>query len=192
METLEEPRITRHRLTVDEYERMAEVGVLAPDARLELIDGEIIDMAPIGTQHYWTVGTLHRLLQQAVGNEGWVISQSPLRLSAQSQPEPDLVVLKPQVSTAALPGAADVFLVIEVSDTTLSYDVRVKAPLYARHGVPECWVFDLTNQQLRVFRQPQGDTWGEALTLPQPGRIALPGLAGVDIDLGGVFQRSGA
>ncbi len=189
MEVLEEPRILRHRITVDDYYRMAEVGVLAPDARVELIEGEVIDMAPMGTRHRYVVMSLTRLLLRAVGDGALVSAQLPLRLGDHSEPEPDLALLKPRDDGYAtrMPGGEDTLLVIEVSDTTLAYDVRIKAPLYARHGVPELWVIDLSGGLLRRYSAPEGDAWGEASATPNPGRVALPGLAGIEVDLAGLF-----
>jgi Uma2 family endonuclease len=190
MEVLEEPRIVRHRLTVDDFYRMAEVGVLAPDARVELIEGEILDMAPIGSRHYAAVLRLHRLIDRAVADSALLAVQSSLRLSDASEPEPDLVVLKPRSDffEASLPTAADCFLVIEVSDTTLPYDVKVKAPLYAKHGVPEYWVIDLEGKQLRRFAAPKEGVWTEVHVVAAPGLVVLPGLAGLTVDLSGLFQ----
>ena len=187
MDELEEPRVARHKLTAEEYYRMAEVGVLAHDAHIELIEGEVIDMAPIGTKHYWAVTTLNRLLQRAVGDAAVVVVQSPLRLGPHSEPEPDVMLLKPGLSTSALPTGPDTLLVIEVSDTTLAYDVRIKAPLYARHGVPELWILDLSGKALRCLRNPVGDTWTEISILSQPGTLALPGLPGITLNLEGLL-----
>jgi Uma2 family endonuclease len=188
MEVLEEPHIVRHRITVDDYYRMAEVGLLAHDARIELIEGEIIDMAPIGSRRYWAVITMNRLLVQAVGQSALVVVQAPVRLSPHNEPEPDLMLLKASTSAAALPAGADTLLVIEVSDTTLAYDVKVKAPLYAKHGVPEYWVMDLEGKKLRRFAAPQGGVWSDVSVLAAPGLVALPGLANLTVDLGGVLQ----
>jgi Uma2 family endonuclease len=189
MDVLDEPLITRHRLTVDEYARMAEAGVLAPDARVELIDGEVIDRAPMGTRHRATVMRLGRLLERAVGDAAQVSSQLPIRLGANNEPKPDLALLRPRADfyTDVMPTGTDCLLVIEVADTTLPYDVRIKGPLYARHGVPEYWVFDLPGRQLRIFRQPQLDAYAEASVVRQPGRLPLPGLVDVHIDLTGVL-----
>ena len=189
MEVLEEPQLLRHRLTAEEYGRMVESGVLPPDVRVELIDGEVIDMAPMGSRHYSTVARLHRLLERAIQDRGIVVAQAPLRLSAHDEPEPDLVVLEPREDfyVGALPTGTDCLLVIEVSDTTLAYDVRIKAPLYARQGVPEYWVIDLPGQALRRFSTPVGGEWQQITTLKHPGRIALPGLSGAEIDLASLF-----
>jgi Uma2 family endonuclease len=190
MEVLEEPRIVRHRLTVDDYYRMAEVGVLARDARVELIEGEIIDMAPIGSRHYWAVVTMNRLLIQAVGDTAVVVVQAPVRLSQHNEPEPDLMLVKPSTSAAALPTGTDTLLVIEVSDSTLPYDVKFKAPLYAKYGVPEYWVVDVEGKQLRRFAAPKGGVWTDVSVVCALGVVALPGLAGLTVDLSGLFQQA--
>jgi Uma2 family endonuclease len=189
MEVLEEPRVVRHRLSVDDYARMTEAGVLAHDARVELIDGEVIEIAPIGSRHYAAVSKLDRWLQRAVQDQSIVVTQAPIRLSTHSEPEPDVVLLKPRVDfyEGALPTGTDTLLVIEVSDTTLAYDVRIKAPLYARFGVPEYWVVDITNGLLRIFRDPQGGQWLDVTATAQPALMALPGLPGCSVDLTGLF-----
>jgi Uma2 family endonuclease len=189
LEVREEPHIVRHRLSVDDYYRMAEVGVLAHDARVELIDGEIIEMAPIGSRHYAAVAKLTRLLERLTLDNAIVVAQSSIRLNPSSQPEPDLVVLKPRADfyASGLPTGKDCFLVVEVSDTTLPYDVKVKAPLYAQHGVPEYWVFDLDQKALRRFASPKDGVWTDVSAVVSPGRIALPGLDGLHIDLIGVL-----
>ena len=189
MELLEEPLITRHRLTVEDYDRMAETGVLAPGARVELIDGEVIDMAPMGTGHHSMVMRLSHLLHDAVGNHATVMTQLPLRLDRHSEPEPDLALLKPREDfyAGALPTGADTLLVVEISDSTLAYDVRIKAPLYARNGVPELWIVDLPGHALRCFRSPRGDTWTDIRIITEPGVVPLPGLPGVTLDLSGLL-----
>jgi Uma2 family endonuclease len=124
---------------------MAEVGLLAPDARVELIEGEIIDMAPIEMEHGWVVDRLNHLLVTTVGAKGVVRVQGAVRLSQWSQPQPDVVILAPRSDYRTRhPTGADSLLVIEVSDTTVRYDLNVKTPLYARHGVPEVWIIDLS------------------------------------------------
>jgi Uma2 family endonuclease len=181
--------VMRHRLTVADYYRMAEAHVLLPDARVELIDGEVIDMATIGTRHAATVGKLTRALMRAVGDQAIVWAQNPLRLGEFSEPEPDLMLLAPRADfySAAHPGAADVQLLIEVSDTSARYDREIKLPLYARHGVPEVWIVDLDNHQLHMFRQPRGDVYAESESTAQPGPTAVTALPGITIDLNGVL-----
>src|SRR5690606_16285512 len=153
MGTLMDSWPKRHRITADEYHRMAEVGLLAPDARVELIEGEIIEMAPIGKEHTSVVDQLTRLFVRAVGDDAIVRVQGSVRLGSISEPEPDLVLLRPRTDfyRNQFANAPDILLVIEVSDTTLRYDREVKVPLYARHGVPETWIVDLPHQRLLVY-----------------------------------------
>jgi Uma2 family endonuclease len=176
--------LRRHRLTVEAYHRMAEAGVLAPDARVELIDGEIVDMAPIGTCHGSAVMRLTHLLTQAVGASAIVSVQSSLRLGDRSEPQPDLMLLLPRDDFygTAHPVAADVLLLIEVSDSTARYDREIKLPLYARHGVAEVWIIDLDARLLRVCRQPVGEAYTQTTETAVPGLLSPMLLPGVAID----------
>jgi len=135
---------------------MGEAGVFAPDARLELIEGEIVEMAPIGSPHAGMVNTLNRLLGGLAGDRALVSVQNPLVLGERSVPQPDLALLKPRADnyTGSHPTAADVLLVVEVSDATLRFDIETKIPLYARAGIAEAWVVDLRERAVRVFREP--------------------------------------
>lgn len=181
--------LPRHRLTVDEYHRMGEVGLLAPEARVELIEGEIIDRARIGSRHAGTIARLIHLLTAAVGDRAIVYSQSPLRLDEHSEPQPDLALLKPRRDfyTSRHPTASDTLLVIEVSDVTLRYDRQVKVPLYARHGVPEVWIVDLENALTHFFRSPAGETYAHISATERPGLAPLVALPGVAVDLSGLL-----
>jgi len=180
----------RHRITVHDYHRMAEVGVLAPDARVELIEGEIIDMAPIGRDHQSIVDQLNRLLVSAVGDRAIVRVQGSVRLSEWSEPQPDVVLLKPRSdfyrSEFAL--GADTLLVIEVSDTTLRYDRDVKVPLYARHGVPEVWIVDVNGDALLVFGSLHGGKYLQQVTLARPATAPVAHLDGLVVDLAALFR----
>ena len=137
---------------------MGETGILGPRERVELIDGEIIDMSPIGVLHAAIVARLASHFSQRLGAMAVVWCQNPLRLDDISEPEPDLAILRPRADfyMTAHPGAADVLLVIEVADTSLAYDLGTKVPLYARHGIPEVWVIDAATRHTRVFRRPVG------------------------------------
>jgi Uma2 family endonuclease len=139
---------------------MGETGILGPRDRVELIDGEIIDMSPIGVLHAAIVVRLASYFSQRLGPMGVVWCQNPLRLDDISEPEPDIAILRPRADCymTAHPGAADVLLVIEVADTSLAYDLGTKVPLYARHGIPEVWVIDAATRQTRVFRGPVGSS----------------------------------
>jgi Uma2 family endonuclease len=182
--------ILRHRITVDEYYRMAEVGILPPDARVELIEGVIIDMAPIGTDHGGTVTQLNRLLSNAVGDFAYVWSQSAVRLSDISEPEPDFALLRPRADfyKKRHPGPEDTFLLIEVSNSSLRYDIEVKAPLYALHGIPEFWVVDLKGRQIRFFRSQKEAKYSDVTSTSEPGIVSPIALPGVQIDLAHILD----
>jgi len=153
----------RHRLNVDDYHRMAAAGILGEDDRVELIDGELIDIAPIGQDHVATVNGLAHALMAAFGDRAIVSIQNPLRLDRLNEPQPDIAVfrLRPDFyRTGPLPGPADVLLVAEVADSTLRYDRAVKLPLYARAGIGEVWIVDLRRRVVDVHRLPAGDGYG--------------------------------
>lgn len=178
--------LNRHRLTVDQYYRMAETGVLAPDARVELIEGEIVDRAAIGTRHASVVLKLTRLLAAAAGEQALLSVQGPLRLAPRSEPQPDLMLLAPRDDfyEQAHPIATDVLLLVEVSDTTARYDRGIKLQLYARHGVREVWIVDLDNHVLRTFRgpKPEAGIYTEVMETAHPGTLAPQALPGMNID----------
>ena len=185
MGLIEPPELLRrHRLTVDEYYRMAETGVLAPDARVELIEGGVIDMAPMRSRHASVVSRLVAGLTRAVGDQALVWCQLPLRLGDQTEPQPDLMLLAPRADyyANAHPTPAEVLLLIEVSDTTARYDRVIKLGLYARHAVPEVWIVDLDNQLLRVYRRPQGEVYTEVMETARPALLTPQLLPGVVID----------
>jgi Uma2 family endonuclease len=139
-----------HRLTIDDYYRMAEVGLLSPDDRTELIEGEIVHMPPIGSAHASVVTLLGRRLTRAVDDSVDVRVQQPVRFMPRSEPHPDVALVRHRADAYrhAHPTAADVLLLIEVSESTLRYDLEDKARLYATHRVPEYWVVDLVNQRI--------------------------------------------
>jgi Uma2 family endonuclease len=186
---MQEDLVRRHRLTVHEYYRMAEVGLLAPDARVELIEGEIIDMPPSGIPHAGILSRLNRLLLAAAGTQAAVRVQLPLRLDEFSEPEPDFAVLKWREDeyTSAHPTPSDTLLAIEVSQSSLRYDRKKKLPLYARHCIPEIWIVDLVNVRLHTFDYPQEGRYLNSSTTPQPGVVALKALPSLKVDLTGLF-----
>lgn len=179
-----------HRLTVEEYYRMAEVGLLAHDARVELIEGEIIDMAPIGSRHAAMVDRLGRRLTGAVGQSALVRTQHPLRLDTNSEPQPDIAIVRNRADEYAgsHPAATDTLLVIEVSDTTLRYDQETKSVLYARHAIPSFWIVDLANRQLHCFSVPAQSRYRDRTITAIPALMPLPGLEGIAVDLTGLFK----
>jgi Uma2 family endonuclease len=148
---------TRWRFTVRDYHRMGEAGILHEDDRVELIEGELVEMAAIGTRHFSCVNGLNRLLVMSVGDEAIVSVQNPVRLNEYTEPQPDLTVIRPRDYRLSLPGPEDVLLLIEVSDTTLAYDRGVKLPLYARAGIREVWIVDLAGEVIVRHTDPSGD-----------------------------------
>lgn len=180
--------IARHKLTVTDYYRMAEVGILAPDARVELIEGEIIDMAPIGSRHASVVDKLVRLLNRAVGNRAIVRARGSVRLSRHTEPEPDIALLKYREDfyVSAHPGPGDILLVIEVSDSTFVYDREVKAPLYARAEIPEYWLFDIEHGRVIFHRQPMEGAYREVSSSDRLGPVALAAAEEVVVDISGM------
>lgn len=147
--------LVHYKLTADEYQRMIETGIIAEGAPVELIAGELIQMAAFGGEHLLRVGDLTRLLILATEPPVFVSPQGSIRLDARSEPEPDFAILRSRPLGRTPPPADEVILVIEVSDSSLMYDLNVKAPLYARAGIPEYWVVDLTDQRVLRHRVPR-------------------------------------
>lgn len=183
--------VRRHRLTVEEYFRMAEVGLLAPDARVELIDGEIIDMAPMGYRHSSVISRLHGRFARELVGQACVWDQGTLRLSGLSAPQPDLVLLKYREDEYGLspPSPDDVLLIVEVSESSLRYDRKVKLPLYARHNIPEVWIIDVAALRIQFFHTLEAGQYTYAASTPAPGRISLYSLPGPGVDLTGLLEK---
>ena len=153
--------VRRRRFTVEEYYRMAEIGILTERDRVELIDGEIVEMTPIGHHHAACVHAVSALLTRALGDRALVWPQNPVLMPRNTEPQPDVVLLRPPLSQywARLPLPADVLLLVEVADTSYRFDREIKLPLYAAAGIPEVWLVDLTRNVVEVFRQPAGERY---------------------------------
>jgi hypothetical protein len=149
----------RRRFTIEEYEKMVATGVLAEDDCVELIEGEIVEMSPIGVPHRAVVANLNHLLMSRVGDRAWLWVQSPVRLPPRSEPQPDLAVLRLRSYMRESATTTDVQLVIEVADTSLQYDRTVKLRLYARAGIPEYWIVDVNTETVEVYRSPAGERY---------------------------------
>jgi len=163
--------VERKAFTVDQYEQMISAGVLREDDRLELIEGEILEMSPIGGLHIQVVNRLTRLLVLLLKDQAVVSIQNPIRLG-RSEPQPDVAVLRTDVNDrpAGVPRAEDVLLVIEVADTSAALDRTIKIPLYGREGVPEAWLVDLTLGSIEVYRGPNPSGYRNKQTLG-PGEV---------------------
>jgi Uma2 family endonuclease len=169
--------------TVEDYHRMAEVGLLGEDDRVELIEGQVIQMSPVGSRHAGCVNLLTRLLVDRCGDRAVVAVQNPVRLSVRSEPQPDLSVLRPRSDSyrGAHPGPEDPLLVIEVADTTLAYDRGLKAPLYGRHGIAETWVVDLEGDKIEVHQEPGPEGYARVETVSRGAELRVPGLPGLAV-----------
>ena len=153
---IEQTPAQRWRFTVDDYYRMGEVGILPHDARVELINGDVIQMPPIGSHHNGSVIGLDEILRDRLGRRVSISVQGPLILRQYGTPQPDVLILRRRDDhyRSANPTAADVLLVIEVSDSTLVHDRDTKGPLYAQAGIAEYWIVNLVTMQLMVYRRP--------------------------------------
>ncbi|MGH7355061.1 MAG: Uma2 family endonuclease [Candidatus Rokuibacteriota bacterium] len=168
--------LTRRRFTVKEYHRMIEVGLLTKRDRVELLAGDIVEMAPIGDPHAGTVDRITRLFVQALGNRVIVRVQGPVLLAVvESEPQPDLALLSPQADfyTSRRPEPADILLLVEVMDTSAARDRRVKLPLYARAGIVETWLVDVNTNQVEIHRRPGSGGYQETRMLQRGDRLAI-------------------
>lgn len=173
------------RLSVDAYHRMIEAGIFAEDDRVELIEGELRTMPPIKAAHAGKNKRLNRLFSALAADRAVVAVQDPLTLPPSSEPEPDLMLLRPRDDfyEAANPTAADVLLLVEIADTSLRYDRNTKIPLYAAHGIPEVWLVDIPHRRVEVYRNPGPEGYRQIL-LPDKGQAIEPLLlSGLSIQL---------
>lgn len=185
----------RHRFTVEEYRKMGEAGIFSEDDRVELIDGEIVEMAAIGDRHVESVMRLNRLLSRWVlleapeaDNDGeggaalFVSPQNPLTLGEHFEPEPDLVLVYRREGRAGVPVPEEVLLVVEVAYTSLIYDRETKLPLYADAGIPEAWLVDLTTDAIEVYSQPGPEGYGKLVSFSRSERVVSATLSGLTFD----------
>lgn len=175
--------LKRKRLTVDQYERMGQVGILDEDDRVELIDGEIIEMSPIGARHMACVNRLTRLLTSLLGVSAQVSVQNPIVLSAQSEPQPDVAVLRWSEDYYAhqKPTARDVLLIIEVGETSFDFDRTVKLPRYARAGIPLTILVDLTGERVIAYSDPMRGGYRTATEFKRGQEIAVASVTGLTL-----------
>jgi Uma2 family endonuclease len=174
-------QISRRHFNLDEYYRMAAAGVFREDDRVELIEGEIIEMSPIGSRHAACVGRLSKFFERLAGDYAIVWVQNPVQINDYSEPLPDVALLKTRSDFYAQgkPQPADVLLIVEVADSSVEYDHQIKVPLYARAGIPEMWIVNLPKDAVEVYTQPLDEAYreirlvkrGESLTAK-----AIPGL----------------
>jgi Uma2 family endonuclease len=156
----EKNEIRRRRFTAEEYHLMGEAGIFGEGERVELIEGEVVQMNPIGSRHAACVRILTRLLGRSLDDEFFLDVQNPVKINGGLEPQPDLMVVRARDYKDSLPGPEDVLLLIEVSDTTLSYDRNVKLPLYAKAGIRESWIVDLAGESIERHNDPSQTGYG--------------------------------
>lgn len=159
--------LPQRRWTVDEYHRMIAAGILTSRDRVELLDGHIIEMVPQEPPHASTTSSFGNDFVVMFAGKAWVRQQLPITIAPNSEPEPDIAVVRtdPKRYRDCHPAPDDVYLLIEVADSTLNYDRDRKVKIYARANIPEYWIVNVNQRQLLVFREPEGDTYQVAQVL---------------------------
>ncbi|MFN7928281.1 MAG: Uma2 family endonuclease [Blastocatellia bacterium] len=164
--------IPRRRFTVEEYHRMAEAGILAPEERIELIEGEVIEMAAIGPRHAMCVDRIDEVIREKLGRIIHLRAQNPIRLSNITEPQPDITLAKRADYSTHHPTGDDVLLAIEVSDTTLEKDRTLKQKVYANASVPEFWIVNLPDDVIEIYRNPAGDVYSDVQCILRDGTLS--------------------
>ena len=185
-----EPEVRRHRFTVEEYARMGVAGIFFEDDRVELIDGDVYEMTPIGPTHAGIVDELNELLVSRLAGKAKVRIQNPIRLGRHTEPQPDLVVARPRSShyTDRHPEGDEVLLVIEVADSSLRYDREAKLPLYAKTGIPEAWLVDVTARTITVHTKPGADGYAVEQALERGQEVVSSSVADLHLSVDRIFE----
>ena len=178
----------RRKIDVETFHRMGETRLLGPDERVELIDGDIVEMVPIGSEHAGTTGGLIRRLTLRIADTAFVTGSSPLHIDRFNEPQPDILVLRPRGDgyRAAHPSPADVFWLIEVAPSSLDYDRGFKSRLYAAAGVPELWIVDLGGRAVEVHRRPVPEGYAQR-TVHRTGALCPEALPAFAVDIAAIF-----
>jgi Uma2 family endonuclease len=175
------------KFTADEWERLVELGIFGEDERLELIDGEIVEMAPIGNDHAVCAANLHELFVLALRKRALVWGNGPARVAIDSVPEPDLALLRRRSYKPGSPRPDDILLIVEVADSWLRYDRTTKLGLYARAGIGEYWIVDVVGGAIESYRSPEGETYRERRRAGRGERLAPAAFPDVVISVDDVF-----
>lgn len=177
--------VRKHLTDIHEWRRLGEANIFPPESRIELIEGEIFEMAPIGFNHAGHLKSINKLFTKLVPDNLFTSVQGPLQLGGLSEPEPDFMLLKPDTDGYKThhPVADDVLLLIEVADSSLTFDQNQKLRLYALHNVPEYWLLNLNDNCLEVYRKPKGEVYAEKTTLYSSDKITLSQLPDICIQV---------
>ena len=182
-------QVPRHRLTRRDYRRMGEAGILGEDDRVELLEGQLIEMASIGPRHALAVDALTEMLVLAAAGQAVVRVQNPVVLDDTSEPQPDFALLRRPWDGYPHdhPPPADIYLLIEVADSSLGFDRGPKLELYARSGIREFWVVDLTTNRVLVHRNPNDGRYDSISSVDMSGTLRVEALPGVTIPVASIF-----
>lgn len=180
---------TKHLINSAEWRKLGEANIFPPESRVQLINGEILDMPPIGFNHAGHLNRLSKLLTRLMPNDLVPSVQNPLQLGDLSEPMPDFMLLKPDPDfyTTRHPTAADVLLLVEIADTSLKFDQTEKLKLYALHAIPEYWLMNLVDLCLEVYREPNGDCYAQKTTLRQGDSVALAQIPELNIHIADIL-----
>jgi Uma2 family endonuclease len=176
-------QLLRRKFTVEQYHKMAESGILTENDRVELIQGEVIEMSPIGRRHASCVARLTRLFTLRLGETATVWPQNPIELDDTSEPQPDLTLLQPRPDfyESGHPQPEDIFLIVEVADTTAKFDRGVKIPLYAKDNIAEVWLVDINQQCIEVYRQPSPTGYKNVQTFQRGQTLSIQAFPDIEI-----------
>ncbi len=179
------------KFSVDDYYRMADVGILSPDERVELLCGEVIEMSPTAIRHAACVDKLTTLFAVGTNGRAHVRIQGPVRIDNMNLPEPDVALLKlrPDEYTTGHPKPDDVLLIIEVADTSIETDRKVKLPIYAAAAIPEVWIVDLAASAIEVYRSPRAHTFTECSVLKAGASISPLAFPDMEIPVAALYSR---
>lgn len=187
--TMDELTARLRRFTVDEYYRMASAGILGEDDRVELLDGQIVTMPPIGSPHGGIVNRLTRLLIRRLGDRAVVAVQNPVRLDVLSEPQPDFGILHARADDYAEAHARphEIHVLVEVADSTLTFDRGYKLRLYAKAGVPEVWIVDVQSERVEIYRDPVDQRYTSVHVADKSDSIAPAAFPDAAIHVGELF-----
>ncbi len=178
-------QLPKRRFTVQQYHQMSAANILTADDHVELIDGEIIEMAPIGSRHAACVDRLNRLLNRFLGEQALIRVQNPLSLGERSEPQPDIAIVQLRADYYEMghPQSQDMLLLVEVADTTLEFDRSIKTSLYASVGIPEVWLVDLNGLAIEIYREPSADSYKSTQRFQRNQTISAQAFPDINFDL---------
>lgn len=181
--------VRKHLTDIHEWQKLGEANIFPPEARLELIEGEIFEMAPIGSNHAGHLMRLNHYLTPLTAKLAITSNQNPLQLGRFSEPQPDFLLLRPQETfySTQHPTAADVLLLVEIADNSLAYDQNRKLRLYAEHKISEYWIINLKQTCLEVYREPNDGNYAQKNTLRVGDRLSLSQLPNIVVEVGNVI-----